>query len=186
MAAASIRAPFDSEYAWKTHLVTAAKYAEYAVLAPAVVLLVRDARALARLIATAPVWPSLAAIVAVLQYFGVDILGAWPSGWRQPSFVGVAGAGRARRAPRSRSDSWACSRAGLGRARASRIAALAGGTVCVVLSGGIAAELAVVLAAVAPSARAGAGRRRLAAHRRRRRAHRRLRRSACSACATAT
>ena len=136
---------FDSEYHWKTHLVTAAKYAEYAVLAPAVVLLVRDARALARLLATAAVLSVAAAVVAVLQYFGLDILGAWPSGWRQPSFVGVSELGALGAA------ALAIGFVGLLRPgsveRRIAYAALAGGTVCVVLSGGIAAELAVVLAA---------------------------------------
>ena len=82
----------------------------------------------------------------MLQYFGVDILGAWPSGWRQPSFVGVSELGALGAA------ALAIGFVGpAGRARSSGAsgAALAGGTVCVVLSGGIAAELAVVLAAVA-------------------------------------
>ena len=77
--------------------------------------------------------------------------------------------------PRSRSASWACC-AGLGRAPRHRSPRSSGGTVCVVLSGGIAAELAVVLAAVAAVLLVlRAGRRELAAHRRRRRAHGRLR-----------
>ena len=137
----------DDQYGWKTHLVTAAKYAEYAVLAPAVVLLVRDARALARLLATAALWSALAAAVGFLQYVGVDVFAAWPSGWRRPSFVGIVELGVLGAAV------LAIGFVGVLRPgsieRRVRIAALAGGTVCVVLSGGIAAELAVVLAALA-------------------------------------
>ena len=148
----------DSAYAWRTHLVTAAKYVEYAVLAPAVVLLVRDARALTRLLGTAAVWALLAGIVATLQYVGVDILGAWPSGWRQPSFVGISELGTLGGA------ALAIGFVGLLRPgtveRRLGLAALVGGTLCVVLSGGIADELGVVLAAVASrAARLDRGRR---------------------------
>ena len=117
------------------------------MLAPAVALLVRRrARAGASLL-TAAGLSVVAAVVAVLQYFGVDILGAWPSGWRQPSFVGVSELGAlgaaalaigfvgpcaatrsrgARAVPRSRAGrSASCSRAGSRpagrRARARRV-----------------------------------------------------------------
>lgn len=80
---------WDASYPWKTHLVTAAKYAEYALLAPAVPLLLRrveDLRALAIVIVGIGV---AATSIGLLQFFGVEILHAWPSGGRQPSFVGV-------------------------------------------------------------------------------------------------
>jgi O-antigen ligase len=137
----------DSEYDWKTHLVTAAKYAEYAVLAPAVVLLVRDTRALTRLLGTVAVWSVAAGLVAVVQFAGVDILHAWPAGIRQPSFAGIP-------------DLGALGGAALGvgflglllpQAVSSRItiAALVGGTLSLVLSNGVAPELGLIAAALA-------------------------------------
>ena len=33
-------------------------------------------------------WAGVAVAVALLQFFGVDIFGAWNPGWRQPSFLG--------------------------------------------------------------------------------------------------
>jgi hypothetical protein len=132
---------WDGEYDWKSHLVTAAKYAEYAVLAPTVVLLVRDARALARLLATAAAWSVLAAIVAALQFAGLDVFGAWPAGIRQPSFVGIAELGALGAA--------ALAIGFVGVLRPGSVerrvvpAALAGGTACVVLSAGVAAGVGV-------------------------------------------
>jgi len=83
--------------------------------------------------------------VAVLQYVGIDILGAWPSGWRQPSFVGISELGTLGGA------ALAIGFVGLLRPgtvqRRVALVALVGGTLCVVLSGGIADQLGVVLAA---------------------------------------
>ena len=98
-------------------LVTAAKFAEYALLAPAVPLLVRGARDLRS--------SSLRSLVRLerardrgrpgVQILGVDIFDAWAAGRRQPSFLGhhdfaaLSGAslssaliGRARRRARAR------------------------------------------------------------------------------------
>jgi hypothetical protein len=76
-------------YPWRTHLVTAFKYAEYALLAPAAVLLLRRMSDVLVVVWTL-VGTSVAATgVAILQFAGVDIFDAWPSGGRQPSFVGV-------------------------------------------------------------------------------------------------
>jgi O-antigen ligase len=68
--------------------VTAAKFGEYALLAPAVPLLLRGARDLELVLAALVVWAGAAAIVGVLQIFGVDIFDAWSPGRRQPSFLG--------------------------------------------------------------------------------------------------
>jgi O-antigen ligase len=79
---------WDDAYDVSTHAVTAAKFGEYVLLAPAVPLLLRGARDLELVLAALVVWASAAAIVGVLQIFGVDIFDAWQPGRRQPSFLG--------------------------------------------------------------------------------------------------
>jgi hypothetical protein len=71
-----------------THLVTWAKYAEYAVLALAFPLLARRRDRLAALGAVAAVWSCLATLVAAVQFAGGDIFQAWTQWHRQPSFLG--------------------------------------------------------------------------------------------------
>jgi hypothetical protein len=70
------------------HVVSALKFAEYALLAPAVPLLLRDSRGLRLLLFTFMAWSALAAAVGVAQFFGADIFDAWATGRRQPSFLG--------------------------------------------------------------------------------------------------
>lgn len=75
-------------YAWKHHLVTLGEFWEYALLAPALPLLLRR-RADAVLVAGALVaWSVLATLVGIVQYFGWSGLGGWGRGFRQPSFLG--------------------------------------------------------------------------------------------------
>jgi hypothetical protein len=137
----------DEHYAWKTHLVTAAKYGEYALLAPAVVLLVRDARGLRRLLATVAGVSLAAGLVALVQFAGLDVFDAWPAGERQPSFVGIAELGALGGAAVA---VWSIAhlRPGTLSPRVGRCA-LAGGVLDLVLSAGVAAELGVVVAAAA-------------------------------------
>jgi O-antigen ligase len=73
---------------FEEHLVTFLKFGEYALLAPAVPLLVRRAQDLAVVLGTFIVWSGVATTVALVQFFGVDIFDAWNPGWRQPSFLG--------------------------------------------------------------------------------------------------
>ena len=78
----------SDSYPWHDHAVTTAKYVEYALLAPAAVLLLRrwDDLMLFALVAVAS---SIAASgLAVVQFFGWRIAGGWPAGYRQPSFLG--------------------------------------------------------------------------------------------------
>lgn len=76
------------DYALGTHAVTAAKFAEYALLALAIPLLVRTLAALHAVLAGLTAWSAAATVVALMQFFGAGFADAWPAGRRQPSFVG--------------------------------------------------------------------------------------------------
>lgn len=77
-----------SGYHTATHAVTAAKFAEYALLALAVPLLVRTRRDIELLTGTLVAWSIVATVAGLAQFFGADILEAWAAGRRQPSFLG--------------------------------------------------------------------------------------------------
>jgi O-antigen ligase len=78
----------DLGYPFAEHAVTAVKFAEYALLAPAAALLVRDRRDLAFLAGAVVLLSCAATVIGVAQYFGLDVFDAWPAGSRQPSFLG--------------------------------------------------------------------------------------------------
>jgi O-Antigen ligase len=78
-----------ASYAWKTHLVTGGEFAEYALLAPAVPLLIRRRADGVLVLGTLTAWAALATIVGLVQWSGLNILHSWGQGRRQPSFVGV-------------------------------------------------------------------------------------------------
>ncbi len=81
---------WDEQYRWQTHLVSAAKFAEYATLAPAAAILLGSGNALRRLFAGVALTAAAAAGVAIVQFAGVDVFRSWPAGGRQPSFTGIA------------------------------------------------------------------------------------------------
>jgi len=71
-----------------SHVVTAFKLGEYALLTLAVPLLVRRVEDLRIVLGAAVLWSALATAVALAQFFGLGIFEAWNPGWRQPSFLG--------------------------------------------------------------------------------------------------
>ena len=77
-------------YRFLTHLVTAAKFAEYAVLAPAVPLLLRSRRDVSFLLWSIAAWSAAATAWGLLQFSGLvsEFEGKRPL-QREPSFLGV-------------------------------------------------------------------------------------------------
>jgi len=75
-------------YHWRPHLVTAGEFLEYALLAPAVPLLVRRREERLLVAGSLVVWTLPAAVVGLLQWSGWRILAGYPQGMRQPSFLG--------------------------------------------------------------------------------------------------
>jgi O-antigen ligase len=79
-----------SGYDTRTHAVTAAKFAEYALLAPSVPLLLRRMRDVALSAWSLVLWSVFATVVGIAQFFGADIFLAGTVGRRQASFLGSA------------------------------------------------------------------------------------------------
>jgi O-antigen ligase len=77
-----------SDERFADHVVSYVKLVEYALLAVAVPLLVKSARDLTIVLGGLVVWAAVAVAVALAQFFGADVFGAWNAGWRQPSFLG--------------------------------------------------------------------------------------------------
>jgi O-antigen ligase len=77
-------------YSWHTHGVTAAKFAEYALLAPSVPLLLRRSQDVRLCAWSLVLWSVFATCVGIAQFFGADIFLAGTVGHRQASFLASA------------------------------------------------------------------------------------------------
>jgi hypothetical protein len=78
----------SNSYPWQTHGVTGAKFFEYALLAPAVVLVLRRHADLLLLLGVTVAWSTIASFVGLLQFFGANIFVSGATGGRQLSFLG--------------------------------------------------------------------------------------------------
>jgi O-antigen ligase len=78
----------SASYPTSTHAVTAAKFAEYALLAPAIALILRGAGDLLALLWSLALWDAAATVLGVAQFFGAHILLPHYTGGRASSFVG--------------------------------------------------------------------------------------------------
>jgi O-antigen ligase len=75
-------------YPWETHTVTAAKFFEYALLAPSIVLLLRRHADLLLLLGVTVGWSAVATAVGLVQFFGANIFVSGATFGRQLSFLG--------------------------------------------------------------------------------------------------
>lgn len=79
----------NDDYPFATNAVSATKFVGYALLAPALALLVRARRDLVLLLTAVAAWSVLATIVGAAQFVGLlGDLDDTPAGRRKPSFVG--------------------------------------------------------------------------------------------------
>jgi O-antigen ligase len=155
----------EADYAFADHAVTAVKFAEYALLAAAVPVLIRRTADVRLLLVGVAAWAAFATTVGVLQFLGlVDEFEGRRPGQREPSLLGIHDFA----ALSAAALALALVAVALGAERpgARRIAIVAGiaGAVGVVLSGALAGVVAVVLSAAA-CAVAGSVRRLLTARR---------------------
>ena len=90
LAGTAVGAESTDGYPLADNLLTAAKFAEYSLLALAAPLAVRGARELTPLLVALTVWSTAATIGALLQFLGVlnEFEGRRP-GQREPSFLGI-------------------------------------------------------------------------------------------------
>lgn len=79
-----------ASYPTATHGVTAAKFLEYALLAPALPLLIRTRRDMLPMLWSLSLWSSAATIVGIAEFFGADVGAKGTVGHRQASFLSSA------------------------------------------------------------------------------------------------
>jgi O-antigen ligase len=127
-----------ASYDTSKHLVTAAKFAEYALLAPSAALLLRTRRDLVLCAWALVGWSALATLVGVAQFFGADIFLSGTVGRRQASFL--ASADFAALSAAALLVSW------LDVPRALRILALVSGVVGMIVAGAMASVLGLATA----------------------------------------
>lgn len=77
-------------YPLATHAITAAKYVEYALLAPALALVLRTRRDVDIVLWAIAAWSAAASVVGVAQFFGASIFSAANPGSRQGSFLSIS------------------------------------------------------------------------------------------------
>src|SRR5260221_14010819 len=82
--------PNEPASSGRTHAVTAAKFAEYALLAPSVPLLLRRSRDVLLSAWSLVLWSVFATGVGIAQFFGANIFLAGTVGHRQASFLASA------------------------------------------------------------------------------------------------
>jgi len=140
----------DETYPFVTNLVTAAKFAEYLLLAVAVPLLLRTKRDLGLFCAGVVCWSVAASAWGVLQFLGAisEFEGKRP-GQREPSFLGVHDFAALSAASLALALAVIALGAAVPRRRTFVRAAAAAGVVGVILSGAIAGAIGVGLAAAA-------------------------------------
>lgn len=134
-------------YLFAEHAVTALKFAEYAVLAAAVPLLLRRAADMRLFLLALVAWAALACLVGLAQFFGADVFDAWRAGRRQGSFLGHHDL--AALALCSLAVGFTGILVGRNRSSLLTAAATAIGVVGVILSGAVAAVGGLVLATAA-------------------------------------
>ena len=135
-------------YAWHAHAVTGAKFFEYALLAPALPLLLRTTRDLALAAWSLAAWNALAAAVGLAQFFGAAVFMAdGRGGVRQASFLGSSDwAALSAAALLVGVVGLALPRLGLGRALTA--VATVGGVVGTIIAGALASVLGLATALV--------------------------------------
>jgi len=79
-----------STYPLSTHTVTLLKFFEYALLAPALPVLVRTSRDLLLQLWSLTLWSCAATVVGIAEFFGADVAAKGTVGHRQASFLSSA------------------------------------------------------------------------------------------------
>jgi O-antigen ligase len=138
------------DYRFLTHLVTAAKFAEYAVLAPAVPLLLRARRDVAVVLWSVAAWSAAATAWGLLQFSGLvnEFEGKRPL-QREPSFLGIHDLAALSGAALAIGLALLALRPVTNGERLLAWVAGASGAIGLVLSGAVAGALGIGLAAVA-------------------------------------